>query len=232
VKTEDVATRQNLLSLKERLGALKAGVELLKGRRKALTKEFVSLVEECIEERATLARLLIKARRGLELARALNGEALTSLSHASKRKVTFEIKKKNVWGVNVPEFQQVPVVRQLEARGVSPLGERAGLVDVAKGFEYVVDRVLRMASCEVEYVVDRVLRMASCEVRANRMGEMIRSDTRKINAIDELILPALKGRVKYIERVLEEREREEVFRLKRYKGRRRKRDLELWTPSF
>jgi V/A-type H+-transporting ATPase subunit D len=71
-----------------------------------------------------------------------------------------------------------------------------------------------------EYVVDRVVKMASKEVRANRVGEIIRSDTRKINAIDELILPALKGRIKYIARVLEEREREEVFRLKRYKGRR------------
>jgi V/A-type H+-transporting ATPase subunit D len=205
VKTEGVATRQNLLVLKERREALKAGVELLKGRRKALTREFVDLVEECIAERATLNKLLTKARRALELARAINGEALTSLAHASQRKVTFEIKKRNVWGVNVPEIQEVPVVRHLEARGVSPLGERAGLVDVAKSFEYVVDRVVKMASKEV---------------RANRVGEIIRSDTRKINAIDELILPALKGRIKYIARVLEEREREEVFRLKRYKGRR------------
>jgi H(+)-transporting ATP synthase subunit D len=167
VKTEGVATRQNLLVLKERREALKAGVELLKGRRKALTREFVDLVEECIAERATLNKLLTKARRALELARAINGEALTSLAHASQRKVTFEIKKRNVWGVNVPEIQEVPVVRHLEARGVSPLGERAGLVDVAKSFEYVVDRVVKMASKEV---------------RANRVGEIIRSDTRKINA--------------------------------------------------
>jgi V/A-type H+-transporting ATPase subunit D len=205
VKTEDVATRQNLLFLKDRFEALGAGVELLKGRRKALTREFMGLVEECIEQRSTLAKLLIKARRGLEISRALNGEAIASFAHASSRKVTLEIKKKNVWGVNVPEIQEVPVVRHIEARGVSPVGERAGVVDVAKDFEDVVDRVVKMASREV---------------MVNRVGEMIRSDTRKINAIDELILPSLNGQIRYIARVLEEREREEVFRLKRYKSKK------------
>lgn len=204
MRLEDAPTRQNLLMLKERLGGIRAGVELLRGRRKALTREFVELLEGCIKERAALARLLVKARRGLEIARAINAEALTSFAHASSRKLTFDIKKTNLWGVNVPEIEAVPVVRHLEARGISPVGESAGLVDVAKDFENVIDRVFKMASCEV---------------RANRLGEIIRSDTRKINVIDGVILPALAGRIRYIERVLEEREREEVFRLKRYKAR-------------
>ncbi len=205
MKLEEAPTRLNLLTLKGRLEGIKAGVELLRGRRKALTREFVDLLEGCIEERATLARLLVKARRGLELSRAINGEALASLAHASTRKVTFDIKKTNLWGVNVPEIEEVPVVRHLEARGISPLGERAGLVDLAKDFESVIDRVIKMASCEV---------------RANRLGEMIRSDTRKINVIDGVILPVLSKCIRSIERVLEEREREEVFRLKRYKAKR------------
>ncbi len=205
MKTEDVATRQNLLRLKGRLETVAAGVELLKGRRKALTKEFVDLIEECIEQRAVLSRLLAKARRGLEIARALNDEPLSSLVHASSRKITLEIKTRNIWGVNIPEIQEVPVVRHLDARGVSPVGVNAGLVDVAKSFENIMDKVVKMASREV---------------RAKRVGEMIRSDTRKINAIDEFMIPMLSSRIKYISRVLEEREREEVFRLKRYKSRK------------
>ena len=49
---------------------------------------------------------------------------------------------------------------------------------------------------------------------------MIRSDSRKINAISEVMLPSIRSRIKYIERVLEEREREEIFRLKRNKTKR------------
>jgi vacuolar-type H+-ATPase subunit D/Vma8 len=35
----------------------------------------------------------------------------------------------------------------------------------------------------------------------SRVGEMIKSDTRKINAITEMMLPAMNRRIKYIERV-------------------------------
>jgi vacuolar-type H+-ATPase subunit D/Vma8 len=49
---------------------------------------------------------------------------------------------------------------------------------------------------------------------------MIRSDTRKINAIRDVILPSMIRRAGAIAGVLEEREREEVFRLKRIKSKR------------
>jgi V/A-type H+-transporting ATPase subunit D len=64
------------------------------------------------------------------------------------------------------------------------------------------------------------VKIASREIRLTAIGEVIRSDSRKINAINEVILPSIKNRIKYIERVLEEREREEIFRLKRNKARR------------
>jgi V/A-type H+-transporting ATPase subunit D len=208
VKVDAVATRHNMLRLKGRLVSLGAGVELLKGRRKALTREFMDLVEICMEDRSILHDLLLRARRALELQKAFSGEAIASLSHASFRELDLEIRKKNIWGVNVPEIREVPVVRRLEARGISPVGERSGLVETARDFERVVDRIIKMASNEV---------------RATRIGEIIRSDTRKINAIDEVVLPAIRGSIKKIAAVLEEREREEVFRLKRYRSRKARR---------
>ena len=197
-----------MLRLKARAASLGSGVELLKGRRRALTREFMDLVEICMADRSVLHGLLVNARRGLELQRAFAGEALTSLGHASKRKLNLEITKRNVWGVNVPEIEEVPVVRTLGARGISPVGERAGLVETARDFERVVDRIIKMASKEI---------------RAHRIGEMIKSDTRKINAIDEVVLPGLRGGIKKIAAVLEEREREEVFRLKRFAARKERR---------
>ena len=215
MKTDEAATRHNMLRLKGRLASLGGGVELLKSRRRALTREFMDLVETCMEDRSILHDLLLRARRALELQKALSGEAIASLSYASFRELDLEIRKKNIWGVNVPEIREVPVVRRFEARGISPVGERSALVETARDFERVVDRLIKMASNEV---------------RASRIGEMIRSDTRKINAIDEVVLPAIRGSIKKIAAVLEEREREEVFRLKRFRAGKEKRGVGEPTP--
>ncbi len=202
---KSVPTRYNLHKLKDSIESIAAGVEILKARRQALTKEFFSLVEECMGKRADLSGLILKAQKKLELVRALKGEQALSLAQATSRKVSLDIKVTSIWGVNVPEIVERAVVRNLGARGVSPLGESAGVIASAKDFEKVVDKIIKMAPREA---------------RLNRLGEMIKMDTRKINAIDEFIIPSIKRRIKMIERVLEQREREEIFRLKRYKSRK------------
>ena len=87
---------------------------------------------------------------------------------------------------------------------ISPIGERADILDTARCFDKVVDLIVRMACGETTL---------------GRVGEMIRADTRKINAIKEARLPALKADIRSIERTLEEREKEDIFRLKVFKKR-------------
>lgn len=198
-------TRQHLLALRDQHDSIKKGLDLLKSKREALMKEFFDIVEESIEMRADLTKLLSRAQRDLERARALSGFALESFAHAAKRDVSLNIRVRNIWGVNVPEIEETALTRTLEARDVSPVGERAEAFDVAKEFETAADMIIKIATKET---------------RLARVGDMIKSDTRKINAITEMILPAMGKRIKSIERVLEEREREEVFRLKRYKSMR------------
>lgn len=198
-------TRQQLLMLRERFDAAKKGLDLLKSKREALMKEFFDIVEESVGMRDDLTGLLSRSFRDLERARALNGFALESFAHAAGRKVNLNIRVRNIWGVKVPEIEETALTRSLEARDISPVGERAEVIEVAVEFEKASDMIVKIASKEV---------------MLSRVGEMIKSDTRKVNAITEMMLPAMRGRIRYIERVLEEREREEVFRLKRYKSMR------------
>ncbi|MBI5491698.1 MAG: V-type ATP synthase subunit D [Deltaproteobacteria bacterium] len=201
-------TREQLLALRKQYDVIKKGLELLKSKREALMKEFFGIVEESIELRSSLTSLLNRAQRDLERARALNGDgAIESFAYAVKRDVSLNIKVRNIWGVFVPEIEETALRRSLEARDISPIGERAELMDVAKEFETAADLIARIASKEV---------------RLTRLGEVIKSDTRKINAISEVILPSMHRRIKYIARVLEEREREEIFRLKRSKAKRQR----------
>lgn len=199
-------TRQQLLQLRGRYGVIRKGLDLLRSKREALMKEFFGMVEETVRLRDRLAALLSAAARDLEKARGVDEPGLQSFAHASSREVSFDIELKNIWGVNVPEVEDKPLVRTLGARDVSPVGASAAVLDAARDYESAVELIVRIASVET---------------RLQRIGEAIKADTRKINAITEVMLPALDRQIKGIERVLDERERESVFILKRYKSKKR-----------
>ncbi|CAG1065472.1 V/A-type H+/Na+-transporting ATPase subunit D [uncultured bacterium] len=198
-------TREQFMALRRRYDVIGKGLELLKSKREALMKEFFGIVDESIRMRDELTALLAGAQRGLERARALNGVAVESFAYGAKRHVSLNIRARNVWGVYIPEIEDVNLTRTLDAMDISPVGESAAVIETARRFE---------AASEL------IVKIASREIRLTAIGEVIRSDSRKINAITEVILPSIKNRIKYIERVLEEREREEIFRLKRNKARR------------
>ena len=52
-----------------------------------------------------------------------------------------------------------------------------------------------------------------------RLGAEIKRTTRRINALNEVVLPTLSHQVREIRLALEERDREEVFRTKRFRTR-------------
>jgi V/A-type H+-transporting ATPase subunit D len=203
---KETATRQNLIRLKRRHEAVSRGKELLKSKREALMKEFMGLVDECVKSRKTLSTLLVRGVRGMETARAVNPEAIESLSIALKREVALDFTLKNVWGVKIPEFARKQVVRSLDAMESSAIGESVASLDVVKTFERAVEAMIGLATPEA---------------RLNRVGESIKADTRRINAMEEILLPRMTAGVRSIERALEEREKEDVYRLKRFKARRR-----------
>lgn len=205
-------TRINLLFLNAQLEKLKNGANLLRSKREALMKDFFKCIGECVELRSKLNSQLKDATYGLHLAKAFLGDAIFSTAYASKRDVSLDIKIKNVWGINIPDIEHRAFVRGIDARDISPIGEGTLATDAAKGFEKVLDAIVSIASSEI---------------RLKRVGEEIRADTRRINALEEILMPSIQDGIKTIERVLEEREREDIYRLKRYKKRRQDKGLDL-----
>ena len=59
--------------------------------------------------------------------------------------------------------------------------------------------------------------MASIRTIVWRLAEEVRKTQRRVNALDKMIIPQTVETTKYIEGVLEERERENVFVLKALK---------------
>ena len=75
------------------------------------------------------------------------------------------------------------------------------------------------AAKEFESVMDKVLNTASVESHMRRIGDEVKKTARKINAINEVVIPMTKEQLKYVVRSLEERNREDILRLKKFKGR-------------
>ncbi len=68
-----------------------------------------------------------------------------------------------------------------------------------------------------------LLRIASRELHLARLGEEIQETSRRINALEQLLLPSLAAEAARIEAALDERDREDAVRLKRLRSKRARR---------
>ena len=93
-------------------------------------------------------------------------------------------------------------------RGYSLVATRARIDDVAERFEAVLDSLLDIAALELS---------------VRRLADEIARTTRRMNALEHVVLPGLESERAHIALVLEEREMEDRVRLRRVrsKGERR-----------
>jgi V/A-type H+-transporting ATPase subunit D len=199
-----VATRINLLYLRKRLKILIEGSRLLKNKREALTKEFFEIIEDVLSYRDQLNSTLNEAVENLTMAKIFLGEAaLWATSFGSGREFFFDIQLKNIWGVKIPEIEEKSFIRPLETRGLSPVGESLWSLKTTGSFEKALDCIFMVASRET---------------RLRKLGEEIKATSRRINALEEVIIPSTRKDIKNITHILEERERESIYLLKRFKN--------------
>jgi V/A-type H+-transporting ATPase subunit D len=200
------ATRMNLMLCKEQVRVAGDGVRLLKSKRDALLKEFLDLTDTVLSSRSELESLCREATNTLNLARAREGsEALVSAGLASQRSISLQITERQVWGIPVPQIASRDLARSPDARGYSFWGTSLLVDETASAFEKVLQQCLHSAMDEV---------------RLRRIGEEIRKTSRRVNALEQILLPSLDAEIGRILRLLDERAREDVFRLKRLKAKK------------
>ena len=78
----------------------------------------------------------------------------------------------------------------------------ARLDEVAERFEAMLDRLLELAVLELSFLADEIART-----------------TRRMNALEHVVVPRLESERAHIELVLEEREMEDRVRLRRMRSR-------------
>ncbi|HLG21944.1 MAG TPA: V-type ATP synthase subunit D [Candidatus Manganitrophaceae bacterium] len=198
------ATRMSLLILKEKAASTRKGVELLRSKREALVREFFVVMDQAITSRGVFQETLEGAMDALAVGLGLDGRAaVESAAFAARRDIPAEVTEKNVWGVRFPDIRYQTVIRSSDARGYSLSGVSSHTNTAARRFEEALDAALKMISVDA---------------RLKKIGGEIRKTTRRMNALTGAILPELERRIRNIRIALDEREREEIFRMKRFKG--------------
>ena len=202
-------TRSNLIRMKKELQFAREGYQILDRKREVLTTELVRLAHDATELQQQMLELQEKAYAALEKAQLIMGQEKVEWAALSAHKsVDVQLRFRGIMGVAVPV---------IEASGEPPempysLGDTSAALDEASAaFRKVLVEV-----AELSRLVTAVFRLAT----------ELRKTTRRCNALQHIFIPEYEGIVAFIISSLEEREREETFRLKLLKTRTEKKEKE------
>lgn len=215
-------TRMELIRKNAQIRLAEQGRDLLKEKMDALIQEFFQIMETVSLSRKEIETLAKAAQRSLLAAKAVDDSvALASASFASKRFISLDIKGKNIMGVPVPVIEKQSVARTICERGYSIIGVSGRIDEAAEKFERELDLIIGLAETETAL---------------RRLGGEIQMTRRRVNALEQVMIPELRKQAKYIRITIEEREREDLFRLKKVKRildrkKRAKKEKTAGTPQ-
>jgi len=197
-------TRSELLERRGQIKLAEQGMDLLKQKRDALLIEFMGVMDETLRLSEALQRAVSEAQHSLAVAKAVDGTvALRSAGMATKGAVVVEVSGTRIMGVPVPVVTKgESPIRSSFTRGYSVTGVSSRVDESADKFERILDVI-------IEY--------ADIETRLKRLGEEIQKTNRRVNALEQVTIPQLREQVTYIRQTLDERAREDLFRLKKVK---------------
>ena len=196
-------TRTELLQRKNQISLAQQGNDLLKQKRDALLMEFMEVMDQVLDSSKKLQEAAAKASYAQAVAKAVDGSVtMRSAAMANKGEVDVELKGAVIMGVPVPEVTEKNIKKTSLERGYSLTGVSSRINETAERFEDEVNIIIEIAAIET---------------KLKRLGEEIQRTRRRVNALDYVVIPQLEEQVKYIQMALDERAREELFRLKKVK---------------
>lgn len=203
----DSRSRMTLLADRAQLALARQGQALLEEKRDALLQEFHAQVRVIYAASDEVEAAASAARLALEEARIWLGDVpvAAAASAAASADAWVELHSASVMGVAVPAITPRSLVRGVEDRG------RAVAVS---------GPALELAAERFEEELSLAIRLASVEARTRRLAREIRRTSSRVNALRTRIIPRLQAETRSIQLALEQREREDRFRLKRVKGHR------------
>jgi V/A-type H+-transporting ATPase subunit D len=181
------------MEMKRRIGFIEKGTEFLKLKRDHLAKELTSSIDVLKGRRRKLLEELQVAYRGVTAAYiSLGPTEVRSQASALKSGLEVEVLPRATMGVRYP-FIKVNKDPQI-----------AGELDIT----------LSEAAEKVLGILNDIIQLAEFEARAERIADELGKTNRKVNALENTIIPSYKEIIKFIEDKLDEESLEELVRMK------------------
>ena len=195
-------TRSAMLASKASLKTAQSGADLLKRKRDALIGEFFALVKDALAAREELSGISKGAYTSLFGAKAWDTpEAVESLSLAGSGDYAINMQIDNLYGVKVPRIE---LPERDKTTAFSPINVGARTIQAATDFGGVMDGIVKVAATET---------------KLRRIGEEIKKTSRRVNALEQVLIPGIQDDIRFIRSVLDQREREASFTLKKIKAK-------------
>jgi V/A-type H+-transporting ATPase subunit D len=196
-------TRMALLEIRKKLILAEKGHKLLEEKRDALVERFFRIIDTRNDLKKRIDSLFSDAFTSLIHAQMIMGEerveeALVLVPDAG----TIHFTHDNLMGVRIPKMNK----ESFHIPETIPYGLTetcASLDDAQMLFSDIMGKIISLADLEGS------IKSISIEIEKTK---------RRVNVLENTLIPRLKATRKYIEMQLEEREREDFFRRKRIKA--------------
>ncbi len=196
-------TKANLLKAKNSLEFSKKGYDLLDRKRTVLIREMMALIDEANKIQEEIKTGFEEAYDRLKYANITMGsENIEEIAMSLEKEEEFEILFKSVMGVEIPYIKHEERLFSTEY----------GFFRTNPTFDMAVLKFIDM-----RYLI---YTLAEVENSVYKLAMEIKKTQKRANALEKIQIPKYEKEIKSIQEVLEEKEREDFFRLKRVKGKK------------
>jgi len=201
VRYDAFPSRQTLQMFKGKTKAASKGHSLLKKKADALKARQRELLHEIFQVKLEMNEKIKDAIFSHTKATYAAGDFNKNvLATVNKAKIKLQPKKMNVTGVSLIDFS---IVEDIVGHADSKMG-------LAQGGEQI-------NTCRklFEEALKTLVRLGSLQTSFQALEEAIQITNRRVNALEYVVIPKMQNTVAYISSELDEREREDLFRLKK-----------------
>lgn len=196
-------TKSNLLRTKDNLNLSRTGYNLIDKKRTVLIKEMMQQIEKAKEIQSDVKELFEKAYNVLQEANITMGvRQVQDIALSIDKAEHFDITYKSIMGLDVPSVNY-------EKKVLRPHYSM-----------YMTGEAIDEAIMIFQKIKRLTYRLAETENTVYKLSIEIKKNQKRANALEKMQIPNLEETVKYISESLEEKEREDFYRLKKIKKRK------------
>ncbi len=199
-------TRSELLNLKRKVVLAERGYNLLKRKRDGLIIELRKMLKNVRETRKGLVERIKEGEQLIKEIQLLEGEFAIKTSAFYLRQSPFlKVITKNLMGVKVPELE-------FELKRIED--EEYNKMVLTLSHDMIKAIML------YEDIIKRIVETVEIETALRNLLKEIESTKRRVNALENIVIPRLKEQIAWVKMMLDEAERENIFRLKTVKKKK------------